>query len=303
MNVALKLGLFAVAMVAAFGAATAVGNAFDPVVTSQPAAMDHGADAVPIDHTPGGLQVAENGYRLVLDETSRQPAAEAEVSFRIIAPSGKPLTNYATLHDKLMHLIVAKRDLTGFQHVHPTLGSDGTWTTDVALTAGQWRVFADFDPAGDDPQLTLGSDLSVAGDFDPQPLPAPSRTAEVDDYTVTLDGDATPGKLSKLTLTVANDGKPVTNLEPYLAAYGHLVALREDDLAYLHVHPDGEPGDGTTNPGPTITFFAEVPSVGSYRLFLDFKHEGVVRTAEFTIATAGATTQKSESSTEPAHDH
>ncbi len=59
------------------------------------------------------------------------------------------------------------------------------------------------------------------------------------------------------------------------------------DLAYLHVHPDGEPGDGATKPGPAITFFAEVPSAGSYRLYLDFKHGGVVRTAEFTVATDG----------------
>ena len=66
----------------------------------------------------------------------------------------------------------------------------------------------------------------------------------VGDYTVTLDGDVKAGGDSKLTLTVAKDGKPVTDLQPYLAAYGHLVALRDGDLAYLHVHPEGEPGDG-----------------------------------------------------------
>ncbi len=303
MNVALKLGLFAVTLAAVFGAATAVGNGFDPVISSKPAAMDHGAEVEAMDRTPGGLQVAENGYRLVLDDPSRQPAADAEVSFRILAPSGKPLTTYATLHDKLLHLIVAKRDLTGFQHVHPTLGDDGTWTAPVALTAGQWRVFADFDPAGKDPQLTLGTDLSVAGDFDPQPLPAPSRTAEVDGYTVSLDGKVTPGQLSKLTLAVEKDGKPVTDLEPYLAAYGHLVALREGDLAYLHVHPDGEPGDGSTKPGPAITFFAEVPSAGSYRLYLDFKHGGVVRTAEFTVATDGVVSPTNTEETGTHDDH
>ncbi len=303
MNVGLKLGLFAVAIVAVFGAAAAVGNAVDPVVTSQPTTMDHDADAEPMDHTPGGLQVAEDGYRLVLDDPSRQPDADAKISFRILTPSGKPLTTYATLHDKLLHLIVAKRDLTGFQHVHPTLDDDGTWTTDVALTAGQWRIFADFDPAGDDPQLTLGADLAVAGSFEPQLLPAPSRTAEVDGYTVTVDGDLKAGKSSELTLTVTKNGKPVTDLEPYLAAYGHLVALRVGDLAYLHVHPDGEPGDGVTKPGPAIRFFAEVPSVGSYRLFLDFKHDGVVRTAEFTIATHGTDSSTTEPSSEPAHGH
>jgi hypothetical protein len=78
----------------------------------------------------------------------------------------------------------------------------------------------------------------------------------------------------------------VTDLQPYLGAYGHLVALRDGDLAYLHVHPDGAPGDGRTAAGPQVTFYAEVPSSGSYRLYLDFQHAGTVRTAEFT-AVAG----------------
>ena len=105
----------------------------------------------------------------------------------------------------------------------------------------------------------------------------------VDGYQVTLAGDLVPGQASELTLTVSKDGVPVTDLQPYLAAYGHLVALRAGDLAYLHVHPAGEPGDGVTPAGPGITFYATAPSAGDYRLFLDFQHAGVVRTAEFTV--------------------
>ena len=61
-----------------------------------------------------------------------------------------------------------------------------------------------------------------------------------------------------LTATVTQDGEPVTDLQPYLGAYGHLVALRDGDLGYLHVHPDGEPGAGT--PGPEIAFDTESPA-------------------------------------------
>lgn len=306
MNVPLKLGLFVTALVAVFGAAAALGNGVDQVVTSKPDSMEHDKEsdgsmkAGPMDHTPGGLQVAENGYRFILDATARNADPQARVSFKILGPNGNAVTKYATLHDKDLHLIVAKRDLSGFQHVHPTLGEDGIWTAEVALTPGQWRAFADFDPAGKDPQLTLGADLSVAGDFEAIPLPKPSRTYEVDGYTVTLDGDVKAGQESELTLTIAKDGKPITDLEPYLAAYGHLVALRVGDLAYLHVHPDGEPGDGKTKPGPQVTFFAQVPSAGSYRLYLDFKHGGVVRTAEFTVDTSGTTEHDEEEST---HGH
>ena len=294
MNTGAKVGIFAAGLCVVFAAAMAIGNTVGPVDT-EPAAMDHGKDdamkdmpgmSEAADKVPGGLQVAENGYRLVLDEPRQSPNDAATVSFQILGPDGDPLTDYATLHDKLLHFIVAKRDLSGFQHVHPTLDEHGTWTAKLSLDAGQWRTFADFDPAGNDPQLTLGADLSIAGDVAPKPLPKPSRTATVDDYTVTLDGDVTTGGDSKLTLNIAKDGEPVTDLQPYLAAYGHLVALRAGDLAYLHVHPDGEPGDGRTKPGPGITFHAAFPSEGSYRLYLDFKHGDVVRTAEFTVEAA-----------------
>ena len=66
------------------------------------------------------------------------------------------------------------------------------------------------------------------------------------------------------------------------------MALRQGDLAYLHVHPDGTPGDGRTRPGPAVTFPAEVPSAGSYRLYLDFRHGGAVHTAEFTVVAGDA---------------
>ncbi len=306
-----KVGIFAAGLCVVFGAAIAIGNAVGPV-DSEPAAMNHGEDdamsdmpgmSEGADAVPGGLQVAQNGYRLVLDEPRQQPDDDATVSFQILGPDGSPLTDYATLHDKKLHFIVAKRDLSGFQHVHPTLDEQGTWTAKLSLDAGQWRTFADFDPAGKDPQLTLGADLSVAGDFAPKPLPKPSRTDTVGDYTVTLDGDVVAGGDSKLTLTVAKDGKSVTDLQPYLAAYGHLVALREGDLAYLHVHPDGEPGDGTTKPGPGITFHTDFPSEGGYRLYLDFKHGDVVRTAEFTVEAAEAADAHQHDHGDSEHEH
>jgi hypothetical protein len=108
-----------------------------------------------------------------------------------------------------------------------------------------------------------------------------------------------------VTLTVNRDGVPVTDLQPYLAAYGHLVALREGDLAYLHVHPDGSPGDGVTPAGPQIEFVAEVPTAGGYRLFLDFQHGGVVRTAEFTVPTfaTGAAAPATPPAAHPADGH
>ena len=307
MNAAARTAVFGVGLAVAFSAAFGVGRAADLGMPgagrSTDVAAEHGttghdtpgdasmghdthAEERAADALPGGLQVAQDGYRLVLDHPLTPPADDAALTFRIIGPDDQPLRSYTTTHDKDLHLILARRDLGGYAHLHPKLGADGTWSVLTTLPAGSWRVFADFDPAGAVGPLTLGADLLVSGTLDPQPLPAPSTTTQVDGYTVALQGSLSPGADSQLTLSVSRDGRPVTDLQPYLAAYGHLVALRQGDLAYLHVHPDGQPGDGRTKAGPGIVFHTTAPSAGSYRLFLDFKHGDVVRTAAFTM-TAG----------------
>jgi len=230
---------------------------------------------------PGGLMVSSAGYTLSLTDSVAQAGLGQPVSFVIEGRDG-PVTAYEMGHERRLHFIAVRRDFTGFQHVHPTLAPDGTWSTNLDLTPGQWRVFADFKPTGAN-ALTLGADLSVPGRVVVVPQRVDTRVARVAGYTVTLTGDLVAGEHSMLGLSVARHGRPVNDLQPYLGAYGHLVALRAGDLAYLHVHPEGEPGDGKTKPGPDIAFGAEVPSAGGYHLYLDFKHKGVVRTAQFKL--------------------
>jgi hypothetical protein len=320
MRTSLKIGGFAAALAAVLAISYGVGQAVGPAgateASSDPSAgrppsgghdpagesahtdghtdghtdsdTDSDTDGQPSGHgghgdvTPGGLAVFADGYTL-LPASTILPSGRTAVTFQVIGPDGQPVARYEPTHDKDLHFIAVRRDTTGFQHVHPTRDPSGTWSTDLDLTPGAWRFLADFRPAGLGRTLTLGVDVFVGGPFDPAPLPAPTGTANVDDYTVTLGGALVAGTASELTLTVSRDGQPVTDLEPYLAAYGHLVVLRVGDLAYLHVHPAGEPGDGVTPAGPEITFVATAPSAGPYRLFLDFQHGGVVRTAEFTL--------------------
>ena len=145
--------------------------------------------------------------------------------------------------------------------------------------AGSYRVFADFVPAATGDTLTLTSTLEVAGDLQPVQLGADTTESTVDGLTVTLDGAPAAGTSSMLTFTVTRDGTPVTTLQPYLGAAGHLVALRVGDLAYLHVHPMDDP---TGKSGPEVAFMAEAPTAGRYLLYLDFQVDGRVHTATFT---------------------
>ncbi|OZM79978.1 hypothetical protein [Pseudonocardia sp. MH-G8] len=307
MNTAAKLSAYGAALALVVTGAYATGTAVGPLYTATADSGAHGAmsgaapsgdgDAGHGDtHSgtvaeaadqPAGLASSRGSYTLTPTDPTLAPGTSEGFTFRIIGPDGTPVTAFDVEHDKRMHLIVVRRDTTGFQHVHPEMAADGTWAVPLVLpAAGSYRAFADFTPTGGE-GTTLGVDVAAPGAFEPV-THQPTRTAFVDGYEVQLSGDLVAGQASPLTLTVRKDGQPVTDLQPYLAAYGHLVALREGDLAYLHVHPEGTPGDGRTPAGPEIRFVAEVPSGGSYRLFLDFQHSGVVRTAEFTAATSGS---------------
>ncbi|MET7370263.1 hypothetical protein ABZS61_31190 [Streptomyces sp. NPDC005566] len=312
MNTAGRITSFTAALAVSFGAAYGLGNTVGPLGGTEPTppadhmsstASEGGGDGSDPAHSPpGGLQISEGGYTLDLFTPRLKAAQEGELRFVVRDRSGRPVTAYQREHDKELHLILASRDLATYRHLHPARAADGTWSTPVTLpAAGDYRVFADFTPgAKNAPDLTLGADLAVSGAYKPAELPKPSRTATVDGYTVTLNGTLRPGAAEDLRLDVSRGGRPVTDLQPYLAAYGHLVALRAGDLAYLHVHPNGEPGDGSTEPGPEVSFTATAPSSGTYRLFLDFKHNGTVRTAAFTVraGAAAVSPQPAEPTTE-----
>jgi hypothetical protein len=178
-------------------------------------------------------------------------------------------------HEERMHLMVVRRDLIHYQHLHPSLDTDGAWSVPLVLPEpGVYRAFADFSAGGE--SLTLGADLHVPGEIEVASLPDPTSLARVDGYEVELDaGSLTAGVASSLTFRIAQEGRDVEGLDPYLGALGHLVALREGDLAFLHVHPTG-------GVGGRVTFHAVFPSMGFYKLFLQFAHEGRVRTVDFT---------------------
>ncbi|HEX5762645.1 MAG TPA: DUF4396 domain-containing protein [Solirubrobacterales bacterium] len=239
----------------------------------------------------------ENGMTLRLDSDELPAGRDAELGFTVRGEDGEPLRDFDVVHAKRMHLIVVRDDLTGFQHLHPEIDGSGRWSTPIEIPeAGDYRVFAEFSSGGED--ATLAGDFEVPGESQPVPLPEPSLTASAGDgYEVTLEGDIPQaGQSADVSFAVTRDDEPV-QVDPYLGANGHLVALREGDLAYLHTHPTnggaghgghgqagdhahGEGADGGT--GPTIDFVTEYPSVGRYRLFLQFKHAGKVHTAAFT---------------------
>jgi hypothetical protein len=254
-----------------------------PTVTSAPLAPfghNHGGGASDANALVGGLSVSSDGLTLVPSTTRFTAGLTQPFAFRIVGYDGEPVLKYEVLHDKPLHLVVVRSDLTGYQHLHPTMAEDGTWSVPLQLpAAGVWRAYADFmttTAAGRLVAATLGVNLTVIGHYEPATLPAPASASSVDGYRVMLDATPRINVMTPILVRVTRGGQPA-ELERYLGAYGHLVIVREADLGYLHLHPDSELVDGA------VRCFLATPSPGRYRAYFDFQVGGQVRTAEFTL--------------------
>ncbi|QTE02726.1 hypothetical protein [Streptomyces cyanogenus] len=255
--------------------------------SSSPSAAQTPGDMPGMDHmaTGNGLSDSRDGYRLTSADTTLPAGRQTAYRFTVTGPDGKAVTGFTLDQTKRMHFYAVRSDLTGFQHLHPTMAADGTWTADLApLTAGRWRVFASFTPAagaGKGKDFVLSRPVTVPGKATDSPLPAPAAGTRVDGYTVTVKGEPMAGMAHPLTVSIAEDGRPVTGLQPYLDTYAHLTAFHEGDAAFAHLHPTTEATGG--HGGPDLTFHAELPASGNWRLFLQFQTGGTLHTAAVTL--------------------
>ncbi len=284
MNPVAKLLGFAAVLALAFAAAAFAGSRIDVRPGEQTAktpdahGMDaeeaggHGAGGAAAPQAVRGLAVSDGGLTLELARNTATSGQRSDLAFRIVDRDGQTMRNFDVEHTKRMHVIVVRRDMTGFKHIHPTQRPDGSWSVPITLEEpGTYRVFADF--SVDDKAYTLADDLTADGTVRSHELPASAESVNVDGMRVTLiERASTAGAEAELGFQVTRDGDPVA-LEDYLGAKGHLVALRQGDLAFLHVHPDEN----------SLRFMATFPTAGRYRLFLQFKTaDGRVHTAAFT---------------------
>ena len=227
-----------------------------------------------------GLSAVAGGYTFSPVRTTLPAGRSSAFRFRILDRQGRAAHAFDVDGGVRLHLIVVRRDFVGYQHVHPKLLADGSWSVPLTLDSpGAYRAFADFEVDG--AKTVLGHDLFVAGAFTPAPLPVAQNVVRTDGFEVALTHDPLHANVAtKLHFAISRKGKPVPSFDSYVGHRGHLVALREGDLSYSHVHPepDAEVGE--------IVFHTQLPSAGRYRLFLQFKVDGVVHTAPFTVEVA-----------------
>jgi P-type Cu+ transporter len=249
------------------------------------------AEVPPTDAADAGVDV-----RLALPTDARPGEPTRLVIDVVDTDTGAPIGNITHSHEAWMHLIATRDDLGTFAHVHPQpTGRPGQLAVDITFpTPGRYIVNTEFRRQGEMGDVLQRQVITVAG-----PAPAPVTLAEsprstvVDGVRVELDGDAEAGRRSDLhfSFTDALTGRPVDDLQPYLAAAGHIVVMRADGQTFAHEH--AEVKDAAGRPvfalpgqtfGPDLEVHAEFPTAGTYRLWAQFRlADGIVITVPFTV--------------------
>ncbi len=226
-----------------------------------------------------------------------QANTDTTLSFRVYnASTGAPISYFKTPYTKTMHLIIVSNDLTYFNHIHPIQsGYDFSITTQFPKD-GTYRLYLDFQPLEAIEQqdaftVTVGTPGLETVNRDNF-----STKKTFGNYEVNMD---THGKLNAQSLTFgeqtlsftikdAKTKKPIKTLQPYLAAFGHLVMINTNTYDYLHIHPTNltAPLPGQTG-GPTVDFlpigiYGPIKP-GIYKVFAQFNPDGNLFTADFLV--------------------
>ncbi len=242
---------------------------------------------------------SHRSYCLKTDSNGKTYSVNApnEYSFSIVDDQGNTLKDFAITHTKPMHVIVVRKDLAYFQHIHPQYNATtGTFTfKDLTFPAdGVYRIFADFAPAGGQKDamgmplaVTISEDVpaGTGANYTPQALGSLEKTKTFNGYQVALSSDQTliSGKEVMLTFKLKENGKPVTDLEEYLGALGHTVVLREGTLDFIHAHPMEDVNAPQTG---KVDFMVDFPEAGRYKVFTQFQRAGKVFTTDFVVSVA-----------------
>jgi hypothetical protein len=196
------------------------------------------------------------------------------------------VTALTVIHERLLHLFVVRRDLSFFAHVHPERSGD-EFEVPIDLGPGAYVLIADFVPSGGAPQLVQRALVTpgyTASPFTVARVETDVADKLVDGVRIGIDaGRPRAGAESVLRFTVreASSGAPVSDLETYLGAAGHLLVTSADLTHAIHAHPEG--AGGSPGPDGAVVFAPVLPARGAYKLWVQFQRNGKVITAPFAI--------------------
>jgi hypothetical protein len=212
------------------------------------------------------------------------PQSKEDTTIRIeFQKDGKPIDKFDVSHEQMLHLIIVSKDLSFFDHIHPTYKGNGVFEITTQFPAGgDYKLIADVLPTGGSAMSKM-SWTHIEGEQALQQAIQPennfTKAADGKQVTLSIDKLAANQELN-LNFNIKDEktGAPITNLQPYLGAVGHVVILTEDTEQYLHVHPIDEKASG-----PDAQFATSFPKSGIYKIWGQFKHNDKVVTVPFVV--------------------
>lgn len=249
------------------------------------------------------LRSSGQDYTVLFESSPAEAGKPVSMEFRIVyADRRQPVVGLEKIHEKLLHLLMVREDLAWFEHQHPIQGKDGvfrlSWTFPCA---GHYTLYADFTPIDGDNQVKP-LHLTVAGPPAKTITLKPDRRrlCSVGDYRVMLRCSPSPLRRERATLLtytfLDREGHPIRDMQPFIGAPGHLIAISQDRKQLIHthtLHAPFEPSAGHTGlrvtaqmvhpQGPTFAFKLTLPSGGLYKTWAQFMRRNRVVTVSYTF--------------------
>jgi hypothetical protein len=224
----------------------------------------------------------EYGLRLALGPAPPKAGKDIQLAFTVLDPkTGKKVTDYQVMHEKLYHLFIVSQDLEYFRHDHPEQGADGVFRFKTNLPRpGMYRILSDFYPAGGTPQLIVKSFILPGGSITAgAKLTADRSPKDSTNLKVALTLEPSQPIAGTKTLMFFHL-EPADGLELYLGSWSHMLTASDDLIDMMHDHPVIADG------GPEMQFNVIFPRARTYRVWVQFQRKGVVNTAVFDIPVA-----------------
>ena len=245
-------------------------DANDATTSKQQEYMEHS------QHQQHSQERASNRYSAVLRYDSIVPKAgkQTKLTISITEKSGTPVREYDLVHDKLMHLIIVREDLSYFAHIHPVLQNNRENFTIIHTfpEAGRYKLWVDFKPKGGNQNVSafmayvngLPAHNPVTPVYDGKYI----KEASDSNYQISLklpQEHIVANKDVDIAFSISDAvGNPVIDLEPLMGAGGHSVIISSDTEEFLHVHPTEEVNSDWKG-GPHISFRTIFPKPGLYK--------------------------------------
>ena len=280
MTATARLAGFAAVVATVFGRAAIAGGAIgaNPPNSPDPAKPEHRSETMTMtktskghagEHAPAGLAIADQGLRLEVADSTFDAGRTRPLRFRVVDDASRVVRDFETEHGAKLHLIVVRRDLTGYQHLHPRHGATARGRCRSRFTTPARTASTPTSPRGKDPR---SAPICSCPATSSRVRCRPANIAPVDGYTVALTGAAEPGRPP----VHRHPRRPAGHrLQPYLGAaatWSRCARATSPTCTCTRTRRDSR----------WASVHGRIPVAGRYRLFLQFKHDGRVHTAAFT---------------------